>query len=815
MNTYRRFPFLVLVALLFGFVFMGASSTTVYAAACTPLSPNDCGTIPVNVTPQFCLTFNGTEGGLSDKTGTVGTGFTMVEANSVKLADQNPIEDTSAPSYKKSRLEVISGELRVTSNKGINIDKPPTNSENNSMVNALGVGFNATRQVRIEATLNNLNFDTSTGPTGQVANGQQAGIRFALDEDNYVKLVVAKTGVNTARIELANEKINPDDPTKVIVTSNATGNITNISAKVFKLTLELTPASNSVKGMYSIDNGAQITVSTHTVPAEFFTGRALGTLGNYSYAGIMATHRRADADKPFIARYADFCVKRFGNIEPQTQPDNYSVNEDTTLNVASAGVLANDSDPDSPTITAVKLTDPANGTLTLNANGSFKYIPNPNFFGTDTFTYAATDGPDQSDSTTVTITVNSVLDIAAAADDAYAMLEDTTLDVVIPGVLANDSNPDSSSIRATLVNSPTWGNLNLKQNGSFTYTPLSEYSGQDSFTYQLTQAGVPRNTATVTLTITAVNDAPFAGDDTYEVLLDQVLTVDAEEGVLANDIDADDDPITVTGTASLPQHGDVVLNADGSFVYTPDTGYIGVDAFIYTVTDGNLTDTAEVSILVNNASLEVLSNGSFERKGNAIRDAQGWKGNMLLSNDKRMCNNKNHVITTQGKCAFRFNFIGKSNFTRSISQTFATPINVQDGDSLTLFVSVDAKTLTPGGRAALTLFYKDGTKGSANVEFATGTYDYTVFSRTINLARDVKKVKISILYSGEEGGSGGVMTVDGVSLQLNQPNGAALTGANANTMRDGTFGQGKLTQAEVDNINIIPLPAAPADLRGQ
>ncbi len=83
----------------------------------------------------------------------------------------------------------------------------------------------------------------------------------------------------------------------------------------------------------------------------------------------------------------------------------YEMDEDTILNIEAPGVLNNDTDADGDTLTAMLVVGPTNGTLVLNADGSFTYTPSPNFFGTDAFTYKASDGTSDSNVATVTITV--------------------------------------------------------------------------------------------------------------------------------------------------------------------------------------------------------------------------------------------------------------------------------------------------------------------------------------------------------------------------------------------------------------------------
>src|SRR5437899_777212 len=143
-----------------------------------------------------------------------------------------------------------------------------------------------------------------------------------------------------------------------------------------------------------------------------------------------------------------------GNDAPVAVADSYSTAEDTTLTVSGLGVLANDSDVDGDTLSAVLVSNPTHGTLTLNSDGSLVYMPALNFNGTDSFTYKASDGQAQSGTTTVTITVTPVNDAPVAAnDDSYTTPEDTQLTVSAPGVLANDSDVDGDTLSAILVRS--------------------------------------------------------------------------------------------------------------------------------------------------------------------------------------------------------------------------------------------------------------------------------------------------------------------------------------------------------------------------
>src|SRR2546426_2026567 len=130
-----------------------------------------------------------------------------------------------------------------------------------------------------------------------------------------------------------------------------------------------------------------------------------------------------------------------------------------------------------------------------------------------------------------------------ASNDPYSVGEDSTLTVAASGVLSNDSDADANSLSALLVSSPTHGALALNANGSFTYVPAANFNGGDSFTYKANDGTADSNIATVTITVTAVNDPPVANNDSYSTNDDTVLTV-AAPGVLGNDSDVDGDPLT-------------------------------------------------------------------------------------------------------------------------------------------------------------------------------------------------------------------------------------------------------------------------------
>jgi VCBS repeat-containing protein len=197
------------------------------------------------------------------------------------------------------------------------------------------------------------------------------------------------------------------------------------------------------------------------------------------------------------------------NDAPIAAEDAYSTAEDTNLMVDAPGVLDDDSDPDHDPLIAVLVSQPSHGTLTLNADGSFTYSPEDDFNRSDSFTYGANDGTLDSNRATVTITITATNDRPTADDDdTYSTTEGTALTVAAPGVLDNDSDPDHDTLIAVRVSGPNHGTLTLNANGSFTYTPASNFNDSDSFTYGASDGTLTSNPATVTIRVTAVNDTP-------------------------------------------------------------------------------------------------------------------------------------------------------------------------------------------------------------------------------------------------------------------------------------------------------------------
>ena len=197
-----------------------------------------------------------------------------------------------------------------------------------------------------------------------------------------------------------------------------------------------------------------------------------------------------------------------GTNDPLTvSDDTASAVEDASVTI---GVLGNDSDPDGDAPSVVSVSQPANGTVVVNADGTVTYTPAPDFSGTDTFTYVASDGTVQSSPATVTVTVAPVNDQPVAAGDSYAVDEDSTLTAAAPGVLANDTDEEGQPLTAVLVTGTSHGTLTLNPDGSFTYVPAANYEGVDQFTYRASDGAALSAPATVTVTVRPMPEPPAA-----------------------------------------------------------------------------------------------------------------------------------------------------------------------------------------------------------------------------------------------------------------------------------------------------------------
>lgn len=272
----------------------------------------------------------------------------------------------------------------------------------------------------------------------------------------------------------------------------------------------------------------------------------------------------------------------------------YDDNGVTTKNVAVSGnVLINDDKATGTaplTVSTTPVQQPANGTVTLTATGNYTYTPNNNFTGTDNFKYRVCDSgtPAVCDTATVSITVRDPL---ATNNPPIALSDNAATKSGVPvsgNVLTNDTDPDpGQTLTATLVTGPTNGTVVLNPNGTYTYTPNAGFAGDDRFTYKVCDNGTPQLCATTIVDLNVyksdfANLPPVANSDLYT----RTPNGSATGNVLTNDKDPEGGPLTINTTPiSGPSNGTVAINSDGTFTYTPNTGYTGPDQFVYEICD--------------------------------------------------------------------------------------------------------------------------------------------------------------------------------------------------------------------------------------
>jgi VCBS repeat-containing protein len=305
-------------------------------------------------------------------------------------------------------------------------------------------------------------------------------------------------------------------------------------------------------------------------------------------------------------------------------------------------VLANDDDADHDALGATVVRGPLHGELTLNPDGSFRYVPAAGFSGRDTFSYFAGDGQAQSSAATVTIHVGNPPPVANP--DTYQIREDALLDLGPEGgVLANDTDDHPPSLRAVLVDEPSHGTLNLAPNGALVYQPDENFFGEDRFTYQADDGQSLSNVTTVTIRVVGINDPPIARPDQATVRQGQSINFGAT-GLLENDSDPEGDRFEIVAVHATPDTHGTVSFADQMVVYTPEPGFTGNASFNYAVRDANGGEaTGMVQVRVEPAPTEVNTPGSAHGLGSLDRARRLFNFNV----HSRATGEGRHVISGQ------------------------------------------------------------------------------------------------------------------------------------------------------------------------
>ena len=241
---------------------------------------------------------------------------------------------------------------------------------------------------------------------------------------------------------------------------------------------------------------------------------------------------------------------------------------------------------------------PSHGTVTINSSGQYVYTPNANYFGSDNFTVVVSDGKGGNVSLVVPVEVTPVNDLPTTSNQSL----NTTEDVAINGtVIAADIDNDTLSY--SVSTQPSKGTVSIDPaTGQFVYTPAMDANGTDSFKVTIDDGQGGQTVSTISVNISAVNDAPVAHTSP------EALTTPEEQKVFGqvNATDVDGDQLTYV-VSENPAHGTVELQPDGSYAYTPELNFNGSDSFKITVSDGNggtVTVTVPVTVTpVNDAPI--------------------------------------------------------------------------------------------------------------------------------------------------------------------------------------------------------------------
>ena len=270
------------------------------------------------------------------------------------------------------------------------------------------------------------------------------------------------------------------------------------------------------------------------------------------------------------------------NNAPTATEQSTSTPEDTATVITLAG-----SDSDGDTLTFAQANDPVHGIVTITSSGSATYTPAANYSGADSFSFTVSDGALTSAAATVMINVAPVNDAPSATEQNVTTAEETADVVTLAG-----TDVDGDTLTFAKASDPAHGTVSITTAGSATYTPAANYHGPDSFTFTVSDGTVTSPAATVSITVTPVNDAPMATPQNVTTPEDTAKVVT----LAGTDADIDDDLTFAIGVQ--PAHGTLDLVGDEA-TYTPSANYHGPDSFTFTLSDGTVTSSpATVSITV-------------------------------------------------------------------------------------------------------------------------------------------------------------------------------------------------------------------------
>lgn len=507
---------------------------------------------------------------------------TPLAFNGAKLITVNDVDGNLAT----TRVTVTNGTLNVSLAGGATISAGANSSATLTLSGT---------QVQINAALATLVYTPTLNYSGAavltVLSTDATGT--PLTDSDTVAITV--TAVNDAPVNTvpgaqstAEDTVLVFNGAKLITVNDVDGNLATTRVTVTNGVLNV-----SLAGGATISAGANNSATLTLSGTQVQINAALATLtytptANY-VGGAVLTVLSTDASAATDSDTVAITVTAVNDV-PVAVADSIIVAEGgtaTTLVGGATSLLANDTDVEGSTLTAVKVTDPVNGTLTLNANGTFSYVHNGSETTSDSFTYRANDGTANSNIVTVNITITAVNDPPVVPNYTETVVQDNTL---TGAVVATDA--EGAALTYTEGVAPAHGVVVVDTDGSYEYVPEAGYVGPDSFTV-VASDGTATATSTVNVTVTATNVAP-SFPNSYDFEVDESGV--HHGGVQA--LDPNDDDELVYTVSTEPLHGTVAMNPDGTYMYEPTAGYFGPDSFEVTVSDGSLTASTIVAITV-------------------------------------------------------------------------------------------------------------------------------------------------------------------------------------------------------------------------
>jgi VCBS repeat-containing protein len=448
----------------------------------------------------------------------------------------------------------------------------------------------------------------------------------------------------------------------------------------------------------------------------------------------------------------------------------------------SGAVVGTDADGDALTFT--KGTDPINGTVVVNRDGTWTYTPTTGYTGTDNFTVTVSDGKGGSATATITIQVNELPNQAPtiqAQDLQKTTLKNTSVSGAVVG-----TDADGDALTYTKGADPSNGSVVVNTDGSWTYTPTTGYTGSDSFTVTVSDGKGGSATATITIQVNELpNQAPtIQAQDLQKTTLKNTSVSGAVVGT-----DADGDALTYT-KGTNPSNGTVVVNGDGTWTYTPTTGYTGTDSFTITVSDGKGgTVTATITIQVNEPPNQVPTIQAQDLQKTTLKNTSvsgavvgtDADGDALTYTKGADPSNGSVVVNTDGSWIYTpaTGYTGTDSFTITVSDgkggTATATIVIQVNELPNQAPTIQAQDLqkttlkntsVSGAVIAIdtdgdTLTYTKGTNPSHGTLVVNGNGAWTYTPSTSYIGTDIFTVTIS-------DGKGGTATAT-ITIQVNEP----------------------------------------------